>query len=341
MSSEETTRTGREPGATTPERRPVRSWQDAEHNAAAWMRHWGYTDARARPGGPDGGIDIRSARALGQVKYVAAAVGRPELQLLFGARGRQLDRQLLFFTGSSYAAPALRYADENGIALFVYGLDGSMEARNAPAHRVMDRARTAESARAAGGRAAPEAHPDGRTGGGETRGGETRRAGHRAEPAPASPGRDHRGSGSPSSPPEPPGAARKARGRRTERVLLAVFLAAVALLLPASDSYTPHPDRLVATALLLVIPCCLLTWSAVTESRRPFWPIGLSHFLLSLSVAWATNAQLWQGDASDLFLPATPIALCLLTSALLIRRHVRTADGGRGPGPGDPDRDRR
>ncbi|MGI5038751.1 restriction endonuclease, partial [Streptomyces sp. JAC128] len=153
MTSENNTRTGAGTGPALPERRPVRSWQDAEHNAAAWMRYWGYADARAKPGGPDGGIDVRSARALGQVKYVAAAVGRPELQLLFGARGRLLDRQLLFFTGSSYAAPALQYALENDIALFVYGLDGSMEARNAPARRIMDRARAAESARAAEARA--------------------------------------------------------------------------------------------------------------------------------------------------------------------------------------------
>ncbi|MGJ5695206.1 restriction endonuclease [Streptomyces pratensis] len=153
MTSENNTRTGAGTGPALPERRPVRSWQDAEHNAAAWMRYWGYADAQAKPGGPDGGIDVRSARALGQVKYVAAAVGRPELQLLFGARGRLLDRQLLFFTGSSYAAPALQYALENDIALFVYGLDGSMEARNAPARRIMDRARAAESARAAEARA--------------------------------------------------------------------------------------------------------------------------------------------------------------------------------------------
>lgn len=102
---------------------------------------------------------MRSARALGQVKYVAAAVGRPELQLLFGARGRLLDRQLLFFTGSSYAAPALRYALENDIALFVYGLDGSMEARNAPARRITDRARAAETARAAEARRLTAAGP--------------------------------------------------------------------------------------------------------------------------------------------------------------------------------------
>ncbi|MFJ3704796.1 MULTISPECIES: restriction endonuclease [Streptomyces] len=297
-----------------PERRPVRSWQDAEHNAAAWMRYWGYTDARADPGGPDGGIDVRSARALGQVKYVAAAVGRPELQLLFGARGRLLDRQLLFFTGSSYAAPALRYALENDIALFVYGLDGSMEARNAPARRITDRARAAETARAAEARRLTAAGSHSAADTGPAPG----------QPTAASPGR---GSRSPDGPhPNPPPAARKERRPGTERMLLGLFMAFVALILPAGDSYTPQPGRLVATVLLLVVPCWLLVWGAVTKSRRRFWPVGLSLFLLHLSLAWATNAQLWQGDTSDLLLPGAPLALCLLTSTLLIRWHARTGD---------------
>ncbi|WP_229890442.1 restriction endonuclease [Streptomyces mashuensis] len=116
--------------------RRVQSWQDAEHNAAAWMRHWGYTDARAQPGGADGGIDVRSRRALGQVKHQTAAVGRPELQRLFGARGKDMGKQLLFFTGSSYTSTAVAYAAENDIALFVYQMDGSMDAVNSPAHRI-------------------------------------------------------------------------------------------------------------------------------------------------------------------------------------------------------------
>ncbi|MET8925333.1 restriction endonuclease [Streptomyces sp. NPDC004623] len=405
MTSENNTRTGARTGPALPERRPVRSWQDAEHNAAAWMRYWGYADAKAKPGGPDGGIDVRSARALGQVKYVAAAVGRPELQLLFGARGRLLDRQLLFFTGSSYAAPALQYALENDIALFVYGLDGSMEARNAPARRIMDRARAAESARAAEARAesrgrrsagptrpvpgaahvpeadrqealrrfaaaardaatdrrpttegrptsapapapgavAPESTPRTYSAARDAATVEERntpRAEVRTPPAtphpaagtgpapggrvPVSPGY---GSQGPTTPPHGPHtlpAAPKERRPGTERMLLGLFLGFVALILPMGDSYTPQPGRLVATVLMLVIPCWLLTWGAVTKSRRRFWPVGLSLFLLHLSLAWATNAQLWQGDASDLLLPTLPMALCLLTSTLLIRWHART-----------------
>ncbi|MBB5111379.1 hypothetical protein FHU28_001218 [Micromonospora echinospora] len=122
-----------------PTSRQIRTWQDAEHNAAAWMRYWGYRDARASPGGSDGGIDVSASGAVAQVKYQAFAVGRPALQLLFGARGHATHKQLIFFTGSDYASTAVAYADEHNIALFVYSLDGSMTAVNASAQSISTR----------------------------------------------------------------------------------------------------------------------------------------------------------------------------------------------------------
>jgi hypothetical protein len=103
------------------------------------MRYWGFGDAAARPGGPDGGVDVRATGALGQVKYQAAQVGRPALQRLVGARGRAAETKLLFFTGSDYAATALAYANEMDIALFHFALNGSMTAVNGPAHRISTR----------------------------------------------------------------------------------------------------------------------------------------------------------------------------------------------------------
>jgi hypothetical protein len=97
----------------------ITTWQEAEHNAAAWMRHWGFTDATAKPGGPDGGIDVYSSRALGQVKYQAAHVGRPALQQLFGARGHDLGQQLFMFTGAGFTPDAVDYAEKTNIALLV------------------------------------------------------------------------------------------------------------------------------------------------------------------------------------------------------------------------------
>lgn len=123
-------------GPQRPAPRQIQTWQDAEHNAAAWMRYWGYRDARAKPGGADGGIDVHASGALAQVKYQAIAVGRPALQLLFGARGHAIHKQLIFFTGSNYTSTAVTYADEHDIALFVYSLDGSMTAVNPSAWRL-------------------------------------------------------------------------------------------------------------------------------------------------------------------------------------------------------------
>ncbi|MEU6097633.1 restriction endonuclease [Streptomyces sp. NPDC047079] len=122
--------------AVPPQTMQISSWQQAERNAARWMRHWGYADATARPGGPDSGVDVRATGALGQVKYQAAQVGRPELQRFVGARPYGSTAQLIFFTGSDYASTAVAYAQEWNIALFRYGLDGTMTPVNDTARRI-------------------------------------------------------------------------------------------------------------------------------------------------------------------------------------------------------------
>jgi len=125
----------------------VETWQDAERNAAEWMRSSGFTDARVTTGGADAGIDVCSREAIAQVKFQASAVGRPALQQLVGARGRDSTKQLLFFTATSYSANAVAYAETMGIALFTYGPDGSVVAINrfakdiSPA-RIIDRWQT-------------------------------------------------------------------------------------------------------------------------------------------------------------------------------------------------------
>jgi hypothetical protein len=62
-------------------------------------------------------------------------------------------KSLLFFTGSSYAATAVAYADQMGISLFVYSLDGSVKPVNAASWRVADSA----SAQGAAGHLAVDA----------------------------------------------------------------------------------------------------------------------------------------------------------------------------------------
>jgi hypothetical protein len=117
----------------------VRSWQEAEVNAARWMQYWGFTDATVTQGGTDGGIDVRATYALAQVKFLASSVGRPDLQRLIGAAAAEPGRQLIFFTGSDYSVKAVEFADAVGMALFTYGLDGSMTPINPTARTVMQR----------------------------------------------------------------------------------------------------------------------------------------------------------------------------------------------------------
>jgi hypothetical protein len=111
----------------------IRNRQEAELNAVAWMRAWGYADAQVTQAGPDGGVDVRSAYALAQVKYVAAAVGRPDIQRFVGAAAGEPGKRLIFFSGSGYTATAVDYANSAGVALFQYALDGSVRPVNTAA----------------------------------------------------------------------------------------------------------------------------------------------------------------------------------------------------------------
>ena len=80
----------------------IRSDREAELNAAAQLRALGYRDATATRGGPDGGIDVWSSRALAQVKCRAEKAGQPDLQRLYGARGNDHEKELWFFISSGY-----------------------------------------------------------------------------------------------------------------------------------------------------------------------------------------------------------------------------------------------
>jgi len=118
----------------------------AELNAADKMKSWGFTDAAATTGGADGGIDVRSSRALAQVKWKGGAAGRPEMQQLYGARGTDNKKALFFFAASSYSKAAVEYADEVGIGLFTYDPVGEMTAVNAHAATVLKKPKVAVTA---------------------------------------------------------------------------------------------------------------------------------------------------------------------------------------------------
>ncbi|WP_425005763.1 restriction endonuclease [Mycolicibacterium sp. S3B2] len=117
--------------------RHITTPHDAELNAARLMRSWGYLDAKATTGGSDGGIDVRSAKALAQVKFRGSKAGRPELQRLVGAREGDTSKVLLFFDYRGYSPQAIEYANRAGIGLYGYDTSGAVHAVNPAARQYM------------------------------------------------------------------------------------------------------------------------------------------------------------------------------------------------------------
>ncbi|MER7812941.1 restriction endonuclease [Streptomyces sp900116325] len=273
-----------------PSRRQIQSWQDAEHNAAAWMRHWGFSDAQAKPGGADGGIDVRSRRALGQVKYQAAAVGRPELQNLFGARGRDMEKQLFFFTGSSYAATAVEYADNNSIALFVYALDGAMTPVN-------------ETARRTGAAPAPLTSPAPR---------------HYLPLVSAAPATVATPAPQPSTPRTPS----ERTVPRWPRTIPGLVLAGAAFAIPRESTVVPWPNANLMTIGLLVIPLILIIWGLAAKNQRTFLLTGAGLVLTDVALARLMNRHLWDSTASWIFIAAV-LGIATLLTGLSIRGRTR------------------
>lgn len=131
-----------------PAPRSIDRWEKAEENAAAWMRYWGFTDARVTPPGSDRGIDVRAGGALAQVKWAGKSMGSDAVQRLFGAGGPNSDKMLLFFTGPGhgFSQRAIDDAERLGVALFRYDIHGSVRAVNASARRIVEAASGADGA---------------------------------------------------------------------------------------------------------------------------------------------------------------------------------------------------
>ena len=106
--------------------RLVKSFVDAEHYAAEYMRYLGFDDATSTPPGSDGGVDVVSSRALGQVKMEGVATGRPVVQAIFGIASLER-KQAVVFSLAGYTAQALEWAEKAGVACFEFNVDGSVE----------------------------------------------------------------------------------------------------------------------------------------------------------------------------------------------------------------------
>lgn len=115
----------------------ITNFHQAELNAAEKMRLWGFPDAIATTGGADGGIDVRSSAALAQVKWKGGVAGRPDLQRLYGARGSDTGKFMLFFAASGYSKQAVDYANQVGMALYTYDPLGEVSAVNAAGQTLM------------------------------------------------------------------------------------------------------------------------------------------------------------------------------------------------------------
>lgn len=134
---------------TEPEPRQITTWQEAEENAAVWMRDWGFFDAKVTQGGADGGIDVKASSALAQVKWKRAATGRPAVQSLVGARMGDQHRSLFFFSLGGFTRQAVEYARKMDVALFGFDSFGRVTPMSPAARRVVDENWVAANYRAA------------------------------------------------------------------------------------------------------------------------------------------------------------------------------------------------
>lgn len=103
--------------------------------------------------GPDGGIDVLASDAIAQVKAHMQPIGRPDVQNLYGVATAQ-GKTPLFFSLSGYTAAAAAWAEEVGVGLFTFDLQGSPQPVNG-------RARAAVQAAAGSGRShEPDEEPE-------------------------------------------------------------------------------------------------------------------------------------------------------------------------------------
>ena len=114
----------------------ITNWREAEYLAVAYMKALGFKNASLTVGGADGGVDVVSNEGVAQVKFEAQQIGRPTLQAFVGATVRT-GQLRLFFTGTGYSSAALEYADDTGMALFTYALDGKVQPVNGAACALM------------------------------------------------------------------------------------------------------------------------------------------------------------------------------------------------------------
>lgn len=105
-------------------------WQIAEQIAETHLNELGFYRVTRTNQGADGGLDVVGQGIAAQVKMLSAAVGSPDIQRLRGA-AHQVEKVAFYaHRGSGYSRAAVRIADELGVALFTYELDGTVRSVN-------------------------------------------------------------------------------------------------------------------------------------------------------------------------------------------------------------------
>ena len=96
---------------------PTTTWQDAEREARNWMAANGFRDATVTRAGADGGVDIRSRKAVAQVKYWSKPCGIRDVQRIAGVAAAEGKRALVF-SRRGFTKAASEWGEEAGVALF-------------------------------------------------------------------------------------------------------------------------------------------------------------------------------------------------------------------------------
>jgi hypothetical protein len=113
----------------TPASRLIRTARDAEEVVSEWMIHFGFSDAKVTPIGPDAGIDVISSEAVVQVKMESVPTSRPAVQQLYGVAASK-GLQPFFFALAGFTKDAVNWGTEQEIALFTFDYSGKPKAVN-------------------------------------------------------------------------------------------------------------------------------------------------------------------------------------------------------------------
>jgi hypothetical protein len=105
-------------------KRVVTEWRHAEELARDFMVFLGFRDASLTGLGADGGIDVMSSKAVGQVKMHNKGVPRYDIQRLVGEAS--VTRKIPIFFAMSYSRDAISWSEEHGIALFKFERSGDV-----------------------------------------------------------------------------------------------------------------------------------------------------------------------------------------------------------------------